>query len=133
MKRGILSFIIYTILFGIVGFLTLQLKLEIDANQGNYEGFEGLGAGLGLAIFLIFTIILAIPFVLKLIHVISGWGFFGFLCVLVDIAFIGLLVYSVITSIPSGASFDFVGNLPILAGISAIAVALASDVMSLKR
>ena len=133
MKRGILSFVIYTILLGIVGFLTLQLKFEIDTNQGNYEGFEGLGAGLGLAIFLIFTIILAIPFVLKLIHVISGWGFFGFLCVLVDIAFVVLIVYSIITSIPSGATFDFVENLPILGVASAFVVALASDVMSLKR
>ena len=133
MRKGLLSFIIYSILFGVSGFLTLQLKLEIDANQGNYEGFEGLGAGLGFAILLIFTIILAVPFVLKLLHVLSGWGFFGFLCVLVDIAFIVLLVYGMITSVPSGASFDFVESLPMIGAISAIAVALGSDVMSLGR
>ena len=123
MRKGLLSFIIHTILFGGFGILTLITKLQLDAIDA--DGFNGLGLALGLVIYLICTIALAVPFVLKLIHVISGWGFFGFLCVLADIALIGLLVYSIF----SGVTIDML--IIIIGLVAALVVALCSDIASL--
>ena len=126
MRKGLLSFIIYTILFGGFGILTLITKLQLDAMNGT-EGFNGLGLALGFVIYLICTIALAVPFVLKLIHVISGWGFFGFLSVLADLALIALLVYSIF----SGITIDMV--VIVIGLVAALVVALCSDIAALKR
>ena len=123
MRKGLLSFIIYTILFGGFGILTLITKLQLDAA----EGTDGFGLAIGFVIFLFGTIVFAVPFVLKLIHIISGWGFFGFLSVLADIALIGFLVYSMF----SGSGIDVYAI--IIGLIAALVVALCADIASLKR
>ena len=125
MRKGLLSFIIYAILFGGFGILTLITKLQIDAAEGT-DGFNGLGLALGFVIYLICTIVLAVPFVIKLIHIISGWGFFGFLAVLVDLALIGFLVYAMFIGLTIDVSIITVGLIAVLGA------ALCSDISSLK-
>ena len=129
-KRGMLSFVIYTVLFALCGIMTLKTKLEIDALDSSSEGLEGLGLGLGFVLFLVFTIVAAVPFVLKLIHVISGWRFFGFLSSLAGIALIGIVVYNMVDI---GGIFDFPSSLPVLALLAALGVATVTDIVSLRR
>ena len=129
-KRGILSFIIYSIMFVGLGVWTLIARMELESSKNNTEGFESLGLGLGFVLLLILTIIAAVPFIVKLIHVISGWGFFGFLAGVVGIALIGILGYSIISE---GGTFNIVDNLPVLGIMAAIGVATVNDFASLKR
>lgn len=128
MKKGFLSFIIYLVLFVGSGIITLTTYLDLEKANGQ-EGFEALGLGILLALFIVVTIVLAAAFLFKIIHVATGWGFFGFLCSIIDLALIAVLAYNLYTS----ASFNFVESLPALAIILALVVSFGSNISSLRR
>ncbi len=128
MKKGFLSFIIYLVLFVGSGIITLTTYLDLEKANGQ-EGFEALGLGILLALFIIVTIVLAVAFLFKIIHVATGWGFFGFLCSIIDLALIAVLAYNLYTS----ASFNLVDALPALAIILALVVSFGSNISSLRR
>ena len=132
MKKGFISFIIYLVLFVGSGIITLTTYIDLEKANGQ-EGFEALGLGILLALFIIVTIVLAVAFLFKIIHVATGWGFFGFLCSVIDLALIAVLAYNIYTSIPEGASFNFVESLPTLAVVLALVVSFGSNISSLRR
>lgn len=133
MKKGFISFIIYLVLFVGSGIITLTTYIDLEKANGGSEGFEALGLGILLALFIIVTIVLAVAFLFKIIHVATGWGFFGFLCSVIDLALIAVVAHNIYTSIPEGASFNFVESLPSLAVILALVVSFGSNVSSMKR
>lgn len=128
MKKGFISFIIYLVLFVGSGIITLTTYIDLEKANGQ-EGFEALGLGILLALFIIVTIVLAVAFLFKIIHVATGWGFFGFLCSVIDLALIAVLAYNLYTS----ASFNLVDALPVLAIILALIVSFGSNISSLRR
>ena len=63
--------------------------------------WEGLGYAILIVLGLIVGGVGLISLILKLIHMGTGWGFFGFLCILVDLA---IVVFGVLSLIDGGAS-----------------------------
>lgn len=115
-KTGIVSFIIYLIYALGGGGLALYNYIRIENHESGWEG-------LGYAILLIVGIVLGaaglVGVILKGIHLGTGWGFFGFLCILLDIA---IAVAFIAMVIPGGNNVeattleDILPAIPFLAG-----------------
>ena len=95
-KGGLLSLIVYILYTLGGGGLALYCRIGIDNVNNNGGGWEGLGLAIVMIVGLVFGAAGLVATILKLIHMKSGWGFFGVLCILVDIAFIGVFVSSMI-------------------------------------
>lgn len=134
MKKGMLSFLIHLILFVGSGVFALTTYLDLQKANGNSEGFEALALGIVLALFLVLTVAFGVSFLINLIHVLSGAGFFGFLGSIVDLGFIAFLAYSIYSSTAeSGGALDVAANLPIFLVIAALFVSFIGNVASMKR
>lgn len=123
-RGGVLSFVCYLIyLLGGVG---LALYSYIAAQ--NAEGWDGLGYALLMVLGLIGGAVGLVSVILKLIHMGTGFGFFGFLCMLIDIAVIALIVYSII----DGGGISDPGNYILIVPIIALSsLSLISNLTSL--
>jgi hypothetical protein len=62
------------------------------ASQSHNEGLENLGHAIIFLFGLVAAAVGLLGLILKLIHMASGAGFFGFLCALLDVAVVVLLV-----------------------------------------
>lgn len=134
MKKGILSFLIHLILFVGSGIFALTTYLDLEKANGSSEGFEALALGIVLALFLVLTVAFGVSFLINLIHVLSGAGFFGFLGSIVDLGFIAFLAYSIYSSTAeSGGVLDVMGSLPIFLVIAALFVSFIGNVASMRR
>ena len=91
-KGGLLSLIVYILYTLLGGGLAIYCRVGINDNSG----WEGLGLAIVMVIGLVLGAAGLVGVILKLIHMASGWGFFGVLCILLDIAFIGVFVSSMI-------------------------------------
>ncbi len=94
MKRGTASFVIYILytLFG--GGVAIWNYIRLQNSTGESGDWSGLGYALLFAIGIVIGVIGLGGVILKGIHLGTGWGFFGFLCIILDIACIYLLVSS---------------------------------------
>ena len=90
-KSALVSLFIYIALF--LGYGITSLVIYISAKNGAYEGWQGLGMAFLMIFFMIFAGVAGIAMILKIVHVAAGWGFFGFLCILIDIASLAILIY----------------------------------------
>jgi hypothetical protein len=134
MKKGMLSFLIHLILFVGSGIIALTTYLDLQKANGSSEGFEALALGIVLALFLVLTVAFGVSFLINLIHVLSGAGFFGFLGSIVDLGFIAFLAYSIYSSTAeSGGVLDLSSTLPIFLVIAALFVSFIGNVASMKR
>ena len=134
MKKGILSFLIHLILFVGSGIFALTTYLDLEKANGSSEGFEALALGIVLALFLVLTVAFGVSFLINLIHVLSGAGFFGFLGSIIDLGFIAFLAYSIYSSTAeSGGALDVAANLPIFLVIAALFVSFIGNVASMRR
>ena len=123
-RGGVLSFVCYLIY--LLGGLGLALYSYISAQ--NAEGWDGLGYALLMVLGLIGGAVGLVSVILKLIHMGTGLGFFGFLCMLIDIAVIALIVCSII----DGGGVSDPGNYILIAPIIALSsVSLISNLTSL--
>ena len=109
-KNGGFSFICY--LLYLVGGLGFAIYSYIAA-QGA-EGLDGLGYALLMIVGLIAGGVGLVELVLKLLHMATGWGFFGFLCMLVDIAVVAYLVYAFIDGNADTSSLILIGPCVVL-------------------
>ncbi len=107
-KGGILSLIVYILYTLGGGGLAIYSRIAIEELNNSGGGWEGLGLAIVMVVGLIFGAAGLVATILKLIHMKSGWGFFGVLCILVDIAFIGVFVSSIIEN---GLTIDGLGSL----------------------
>lgn len=127
-KAGVLSFICYLLyLFGGAG-LAIYSKIMIDDLNANGGGLEGLGHAIVLILGIILAGVGLVGVILKGIHLKTEWGLFGVLCILFDLACVGVL--AVLTFGEGGTSADFVGLLPF---VIPSAVALVGNVLSVKN
>lgn len=134
MKKGMLSFLIHLILFVGSGIFALTTYLDLEKANGGSEGFEALALGIVLALFLVLTVAFGVSFLINLIHVLSGAGFFGFLGSIVDLGFIAFLAYSIYSSTAeSGGALDVAANVPIFLVIAALFVSFIGNVASMRR
>lgn len=125
-KSGGFSLACYIIY--LLGGLGLVLYSYIAAPDA--EGWEGLGLALLIILGIITAGVGLVGLVVKLLHMGTGAGFFGFLCVLVDLAVIGLMVYSLIDG---GIDTENLDNLifPGVVGVLSIG-SLISNIKSMK-
>ncbi len=121
--------------FSLIGYIIyllggLGLVLYSYLAAPNAEGWEGLG----IAVLIVLGIIIAgvglVGLVLKLLHMGTGAGFFGFLCVLVDLLVIGVMVYSLIDGGISTENLDSI-IFPGVVGVISIG-SLISNIKSMK-
>lgn len=134
-KKGLFSFILYMLYLFFGGGMTIYNSIAID--KQNQAG--GNINSIGLAVLMIFGIILAVyglaGIILKGIHMISGLGFFAFLCVLLDLA---AIYFWIIFLLPSGdlsalGGMTFADFLPSVIPLSLSAVSLISNIRSMRR
>ena len=128
-KSGLLSLIVYILYTLGGGALALVSKINIDNLNANGGGWEGLGYAIVMILGIILAGIGVIGIILKGIHLKTEWGFFGVLCILLDLAFAAVLVASVMSN--DGLS----GNDPALLVILAIPVvtSFVGNILSMKR
>lgn len=113
-KSGIVSFIIYLIYAIGGGGIALYNYIAIENHE---SGFEGIG----YAILMILGIILGaaglLGVILKGVHLGTGWGFFGFLCILLDVAFVVVFISMALpggNNVEAATLEDFLPALPFL-------------------
>ena len=127
-KAGVLSFICYLLyLLGGAG-LALYSKIMIDDLNANGGGWEGLGHAIVLILGIILAGVGLVGVILKGIHLKTGWGLFGVLCILFDLACVAVLAIAMTSE--GEVSSDFLSVLPFAIPS---AVALVGNILSLKN
>ena len=91
-KIGWLSFFIYLFNIGFGLHWHIESALLIKEIQASPGGFQGRGYPLGKGIGLMIVIIGLILLVLKLLHMSTGWAFFGVLALLIDLIVLAALL-----------------------------------------
>jgi hypothetical protein len=87
---SLIVYILYT-LFG--GGMVVYNYIAIGKHNAEGGGLEGLGLALLMIVGIVIGGVGLIGLIFKLIHIKSGWGFFGFLCLLLDILCVGAVFY----------------------------------------
>ena len=129
MRKGGLSFVLYLLYTLLGGAMCIYNYIAIQRFNEQGGGWEGLGLALLLVLSVIVFGVGVIGMILKGIHIGTGWGFFGFLCVVFDLACIAVLVSQVFMN----DSVDVVEAWPIIA-ITMLPVASAiSNLVSIRR
>ena len=93
MKRGMLSFVIYIIYALLGGGTAIYNYIALGKHNEAGGGLDGLG----LAILMIAGIVVLgiglVGLIFKSLHIKTGWGFFGFLCLVLDLACVVVFLY----------------------------------------
>ena len=133
-KSNIYSLILSIVLFVPSAVLAIKARLDIEALAGseNGEGFAALGLAIVMALFMVIAIVSGVAMVFKILQVAAGWKFFGFLCVLIDLAAIVVLSYYTFGSVTDFASFDFEAAIPSISLILALVGSFGANISSLK-
>lgn len=132
-KIGIVPFVIYLIYFLGGGGMAIYNYIAIQKHNAEGGGLEGLGLAILFIIGIIFGAAGLVGVILKGIHMGTGWGFFGFLCFLLDIAFIVVFISMVL---PGGNNVDAAtieDILPVIPFISGSVIAGICNVASMRR
>lgn len=134
-KGGILSLICYIIYTLLGAYLVIDANIKIDKLNEAGGGFEGIGYAIILVLGIVLGAVGLGGVILKLIHMASGWGFFGFLCVLLDIVF----VLAFISMALPGGEISQIGQmelsevLVVLPFIAASVASAVSNIISMKK
>lgn len=127
MKRGIFSLICY-ILYTLAGVgLLIYSKIEIDRINASGGGLEGIAAAILLIVGIAVGVVGVAGLLFKSLHLGTGWGIFGFVCILVDL----IVIFALISGMFEGGKFEFNSLGAIVSVISAIS--MVSNCRSLKR
>ena len=128
-KSGIVSFLVYLIYVLGGGGLALYNYIKIENHE---EGWEGLG----YAVLLILGIVLGaaglLGVILKGIHLGTGWGFFGFLCILLDIAFVVVFISMVLPGGNNVEAATLEDILPAIPFLSATFISFVFNIASMR-
>ena len=129
MRRGIFSFILYLICTIGGGGIMIYAKLEADRiNNGGGEPFEGIGVAVILILGIIIGAVGLAGLLFKGLHLGTGWGIFGFLCILIDL----VVILALVSNMFSGeGSFAFNPVSAIICGLFGISA--VSNFESLRR
>ena len=94
MKKSLIPSLIVYILYTLLGGgMAVYNYIAIQKHNAEGGGLEGLGLAILLIVGIVIFGVGIIGLILKLIHIKSGWGFFGVLCLLLDILCVGSLMY----------------------------------------
>ncbi len=129
MKRGILSFILYLICTLLRVGLLIYAKLEaVRINNGGGEPFEGLGVAVLLILGIVVGAVGLAGLLFKSLQLATGWGIFGFVCILLDL----FVILALVSNMFSGeGTFVFNPATAIICGIFGISA--VSNFESLRR
>lgn len=130
-KSGLVSLFIYIAMF--LGYGITSLVIYISAQNGAYEGWDGLGMAILMVIFMIFAAVAGVAMLLKIVHVAAGWGFFGFLCTLIDFAALAILIFYIVNGASGDASINLLEGWYILLPVPALLVSFPANIKSLAR
>ena len=133
MRKGVFSFVIYIIYARLGGGMVLYNYIAIQKHNAEGGGLEGIGLALLFVIGIILGAAGLLGVILKGIQLGTGWGFFGFLCMILDLVFIGAFISMVLPSgnnIEAAQLSDF---LPMVPFIAASFGSFIANAISLKR
>lgn len=130
-NRGIFSFVCYVLytLFG--AGVTIYNYVAIQKHNAEGGGFEGIALAI---LFILGLIVLGagvIGLVLKGIHLGTGWGLFGFLCMVLDVVIVAGLITSVIPDNPAAINISEIW--PIIPIVGVAIGSFISNALSLRR
>lgn len=94
----------------------------------NAEGWDGLGYAVLLILGLGIAAVGLVALVFKLLHMATGWGLFGFLCVLLDLGVIAACAFLIVDG-----GIDISSLITIAPAIIGSILALFSNIASLGR
>ena len=133
--RGIFSFIVYLLYLLFGGGLAIYMMIAAEKHNEAGGGWDGIG----IALLLVFGICLAayglVGVVLKGVHLGTGWGFFAFLCILLDLLAMLCWLSAVLPAgdITGIFSADPADLLPALIPIAISLVSLISNAKSMRK
>lgn len=128
MKRGIFSFILYLICTALGGALFIYAKIEADRINNSGGGWEGLGVAVLLILGVVVGAVGLAGLLFKGLQLGTGWGIFGFLCILIDL----VVILALVSNMFSGeGSFAFNPVSAIICGLFGISA--VSNFESLRR
>lgn len=133
MRKGVFSFVIYIIYALLGGGMVLYNYIAIQKHNAEGGGLEGIGLALLFVIGIILGAAGLLGVILKGIQLGTGWGFFGFLCMILDLVFIGAFISMVLpggNNIEAAQLSDF---LPMVPFIAASFGSFIANAISLKR
>ncbi len=122
---SLVCYILYTLAGGA---LAIYGKISVDRINASGGGWDGLGAAIVLILGLIVLAVGVAGLIFKGLHIGTGWGIFGFVCLLIDLAIIAVLVYNMFEG---EGSFVFNPVSGIICGISMLSV--VSNFESMRR
>ncbi len=133
MRKGVFSFVVYILytLFG--GGMVLYNYIAIQKHNAEGGGWEGLGLAILFILGIIFGAAGLVGVILKGIQLGTGWGFFGFLCILLDLVFIGAFISVVLPGGNNVEAAQLSDMLPMVPFVAASAASLVSNAISLRR
>ena len=115
-KSGGFSLFVY--LLYLVGGLGFAIYSYIASQSA--EGWDGLGYALLMIVGIIAGGVGLVGLIFKLLHMASGFGLFGFLCMLLDIAVIAYLVCALVDGNADVSALILIGPFTVLSFISLI-------------
>ena len=115
-KNGGFSLFCYIIY--LLGGLGLAIYSYIAAQSS--EGWDGLGYALLMIVGVIAGGVGLVGLIFKLLQMASGFGFFGFLCMILDLAVVAYLVYAFVDGNADVSTLILIGPFTALSFISLI-------------
>lgn len=129
MRKGGFSFVCYVLYTLLGGGMAIYNYIAIQKFNEQGGGFEGLGLALLLVLSIIVLGVGVVGLILKGIQMGTGWGFFGFLCVILDIAVVAVLVSQVFFN----ESVEIIEAWPVIAITVVPVISCISNAISLRR
>ncbi len=132
MKKAI-PVISYLAYLALGAYLAISSKIELEElsdktadsfGQGLANGIGGIGLAIVMVLGLIYSAAALLGLIMKLLHNASGWGFFGLLSIIFDLAFTVVHGYIMLYALNGGTEMQTVaifGGLLVLSAASLVA------------
>ena len=131
-KSSLFSLIVYILYTLLGGGYFVYAQITLRSNQNGELGLEALGIAILMVLAIVFGAIGLLGLILKAIHIKTDWGFFGFLCILVDLVFI-IAWIGMLFSNGNVEQMTLTDILPVIPFVLVSVVSIVTNAVSLKK